>query len=117
MKAEYRAKFSDVCDDLGWTFNHYGDEYELEKVSPAGEDFIIYVAENDFAGDLRRQADDFDEDEHVAMWVQARLSGDLNVRGSIPSVKVLVEDAAAIKAMLCELAEAIERAKEECDNE
>ena len=45
------------------------------------------------------------------------MSGDLNARGSIPSVKVLVEDAAAIKAMLCELAEAIERAKEECDNE
>lgn len=117
MKEEYRAKFSDVCDDLGWTFNHYGDEYELEKVSPAGEDFIIYVAENDFAGDLRRQADDFDEDEHVAMWVQARASGDYYANRSIPPVKELVEDAAAIKAMLCELAEAIEKAKEECDNE
>lgn len=99
MNENYRA----VCERLGWQYadDGYGN-IELEKDSPAGEDFIITVGAENFVDNVKEYAAHFDQEEHIEMWVKAR-----RMVTGVPSVKELVEDAAAIDTMLKELAEAL----------
>lgn len=98
-------KYMKVLDDLDWTVSGYEEDgrVSIGKYSPAGEDFDICVELNDFPSAVMSEAMDFDMDDHVEMWICARHSG----VSSIPSVSELVEDAQAIKEMLCELADAL----------
>lgn len=108
MKEAYR----DVLERLGWSFTDDGDgNIELEKYSPAGEDFIVTVGAENFVDNVKEYAAYFDQDEHIEMWIQARRGG---TRG-VPSTRELVEDAAAIDAMLKELAEALFAAELEAE--
>lgn len=59
---------------------------------------------------MREYAEDFDEDEHVELWVGGR-----GKRGVPETVRELVEDAKAIQKMLYELAEALESVQTNCD--
>lgn len=83
---------------------------ELEKYSPEGEDFIAVIdfdADNQvetFIADLKEYAEDFDIDEHVEIWIPIRGEG-----GCPESISDLVEDAKAIKEMLTELHEELEK--------
>jgi len=106
------------AEDLDWSYSiwnesksTYHDErnyVELNKYSPAGEDFGIVVdfdinaPVKSFIKDLEYIADDFDVDEHVELWVDSR-----GKNGVPNTVRELVEDAEAIKEMLYELAEAL----------
>ena len=81
---------------------------ELEKYSPAGEDFIVAVGVEDFVENVKKYAADFDPDEHIEMWVMARHNG---TKG-IPSIRELVHDAEAIDKMLQELATALQEAED-----
>lgn len=102
---ELSKKYIDILNGNDWSILSYiGDgRVELEKYSPLGEDFIMYVDVINFPDSVRKYADDYDVDEHVAMWIDAR-------RNEVPeSVKELVENAYAIKQMLYELADALER--------
>ena len=49
---------------------------ELEWYSPAGEDVIVTIwfdgSDADFIRSFRDYADDFDAEEHAAMWVNSR---------------------------------------------
>ena len=93
--------YRDICEKLDWSVTSDGDgNIELEKYSPAGEDYIITVGEERFVDNVKAYAASFDQEEHIAMWVEARRSG---TRG-VPSIKELVEDAQAIDDMLRELA-------------
>ena len=93
-----------VCEALDWRVNECEDEIELEKYSPAGEDFIFSIADvDDVPRAVYEYADDFDVNEHIEMWILARRNG---VSG-VPTASELVEDARAIKAMLRELADAL----------
>lgn len=104
-------KITDIADDVGW--KTYIDEdsgtkigIEFEKGSPAGEDFSFYASGTDAAtliGDVDDYAIEFDLNDHVAMWLDAKRNG---VSG-VPDVTELVEDAHAIKDMLYELANAL----------
>ena len=76
---------------------------ELEKYSPAGEDFGIAVSAENFVEEIKEYAADFSPDEHIEMWVLARKNG---VTG-VPSIRILVQDADAIDEMLQELAQAL----------
>lgn len=97
-------KYREICEELGWYWLDCGDgNIELEKRSPAGEDFSITVGAEDFVENVKGYAARFDQDEHIEMWISARRSG---TRG-VPSTRELVEDAAAIDAMLKELAETL----------
>lgn len=93
--------YRDICERLDWrvTSDGYGN-IELEKYSPAGEDFIITVGEEGFLDNVKAYSASFDKDEHIEMWIEARRSG---TRG-VPSARELVEDAQAIDDMLRELA-------------
>ena len=92
-----------VCDNLEWQVNVNGDYVELEKYSPAGEDFNFSVTLKNFKDDVLEYS--FDEDEHVRMWLNAKDSG---VSG-VPSAKELVNDAEEITSMINELKEELSK--------
>lgn len=104
-------KIIDVAESLDWSCDINDDNGELlgiefEKYSPAGEDFNFYAHGNsarEIVDSVDSYYKDFDTDEHVTMWVNARSNG---VKG-VPNISVLVEDADAIDEMLKELSEAL----------
>lgn len=107
-----KEAYSEILERLGWSYTDDGDgNIELEKYSPAGEDFIITVGAEHFVESVKEYAAHFDQDEHIEMWISARRSGTRDV----PSTRELVEDAAAIDAMLKELAEALFKAELETE--
>ncbi len=94
-------KYIDICEKLNWNISEYEDETaDLEKYSPAGEDFIFNVNINNFVNEVMSYATNFDIDEHITMWIEAKQNG---ISG-IPSARELVYDAEAIDEMLQELA-------------
>lgn len=102
---ELEQKYLDVLEELDWQVSSYTDDgrVELEKYSPAGEDFIMCVEAENFPSAVIECYEDFDADEHIAMWIEAGRNG---TRG-VPSARVLVHDAEDIEKMLQELAEAL----------
>lgn len=82
---------------------------EMEKYSPAGEDFSMVIdfdkedQADTFVQDLREYWNNFDVDEHVEMWLPSRGKG-----GCPSSVRELVEDAEAIEEMIEELLDALD---------
>lgn len=89
-----------ICEKLDWKVNEYNTDVELEKYSPAGEDFLFYVDKKNIIKNITEYADDFDADEHAEMWVENMHT----VRGVPQSIRALINDADAIKEMLLELA-------------
>lgn len=92
--------FKEICENQGWHINVYETDIELNKYTPAGEDFSFTIDAND---DLQRQveeyADDFDVDEHVKMWIGGP--------GAPSSIRCLLEDAEWIDEDLHDLAKAL----------
>ena len=81
-------KYREVCERLEWSVYECGDgSIELEKYSPAGEDFSICVGAENFVDNVKEYA------------------------ASLPSIKELVKDAEDIDKMLKELAEALFQAE------
>lgn len=93
-----------ICEELNWKTYPSGNMVEIRKYSPAGEDFSICIdKDGDFVGQIEDYADNFDVDEHVEMWVEAKKNG---VSG-VPSISDLVDDAKDIRDMLYELVNAV----------
>lgn len=92
-----------VCEWLGWCVRTDGNEITLSQFSPAGEDFFFYAEKKRFARSIREYAENFDPDEHAAMWVECMHT----VRGVPQSIRTLIDDADAIQEMLTELSEQI----------
>ena len=74
-----------ICEDLGWEVYETEDDIELRKCSSLGEDFGFSVKADKFLEDLRDYYEDFDAEEHAAMWYNARN----NVRGVPQSLRAL----------------------------
>lgn len=104
-----KTKYLDVLENLGWEVSDGLDDgsVELQKYSPAGEDFNICVNVENFPEAVAEYAADFDPDEHIEMWIEARNNG---VSG-VPSTRELVQDAEDIDKMLQELASALAEVK------
>ena len=98
-------KYLDVLEKLDWRVCGYTDDggVELENYSPAGEDFLMCVSVKDFPGSVMEYYNDFDVDDHIEMWIEARRNG---VSG-VPDTRTLVQDAEAIEEMLETLAGAL----------
>ena len=99
-------KLIDAIEEEGWNINDcfFGDnEWEINKYSPAGEDFSFIIEHegntNIAIRKIKEYAEDFDIDEHVEMWIGARH----NVKG-VPSASILVKDTIQIQEMLDKLA-------------
>lgn len=103
---ELRNEYKDILEEMNWYVCGYAEDgtVELEKYSPAGEDFIVCVEVENFPEAVTDYYENFDIDEHIEMWVEARRNGAYGV----PSVRELVRDAEAIDEMLEQLAEALE---------
>ena len=110
-KPKERAKtldeLKDRIDTAGWSCSESKDEntgdveLELGRMSPAGEDFYIYVCGQTveaLISNLDNQACDFDEDDHVKLV--------MNMRGA-PDLAALVKDAADIHEMLRKLSDTV----------
>ena len=98
-------KIRRICENLDWSIHEYKTDVELEKFSPAGEEFFFCVDKKDFINNVIEYAEDFDADEHAEMWVENR-----HTVSSVPqSIRTLIDDADAIKEMLLELAENLKR--------
>lgn len=98
-------KIRRICENLDWSIHEYKDDVELEKYSPAGEDFFFCVDKKDFIKNVIEYAEDFDADDHAEMWVECRHT----VSGVPQSIRTLIDDADDIKKMLLELAENLKR--------
>ena len=102
---ELEQKYIDILEENDWYVCACDDRIvELEKYSPSGEDFLMCVEVENFPESVREYANDFDVDEHAAMWIEARGK----VKGVPDSIRELIDDAEAIKEMICELADALE---------
>lgn len=100
----YHDALISAAEALDWTVHKDEHGWELEKYSPAGEDFLFYIpigteAIPSFVYDY---AQNFDKDEHVRMLLNAKDNG----FAGVPSARELVDDADAIAEMLMELADA-----------
>lgn len=105
------SRYKEVCERLDWSVHEYEDgSVELEKYSPAGEDFIFSTSSENFVREVKEYAAGFDVDEHVEMWVNSR-----GTRGVPSSIRTLVEDAEAIDEMLEELADALAEVEDDDD--
>ncbi len=94
-------------ESQGWKVSQCGNDFEIRQYSPAGEDFIFYISAEsveEAISEIEQYAENFDEDDHVEMWVEAKYHGSGN-REAIPSIRELVYDAEAIHNMLSELAD------------
>lgn len=100
-----KKKYLDILEKQDWRVCDYTDDgrVEIEKYSPAGEDFILCVDVENFPDAVAEYYDNFDIDEHIEMWVEAKRNG----TGGVPSVRRLAIDAEAIDDMLKELAYAL----------
>lgn len=108
-----KAKYREVCEKLGWSVHVHEDKtVELEKYSPAGEDFLFYVETENFVDNVKEYAANFDIDDHICMWIEAKQNGSKG----IPSVRELVYDAENIDKMLQELTIALFAAEEDDEN-
>lgn len=97
----------EIIENEGWRVVEYeSEEVCIGKYSPAGEDFFFSVPIQNFAEEVEEYAQDFDVDEHVEMWIDARKRG---VSGVPSTIRELLEDAEAIQKMLNDLAEALNK--------
>lgn len=102
-----------AAEKLGWacTPEHFanGDMIMFSQHSPAGEDFFIEVSPDNIVEEVRQAAYDFDTEEHIEMWVEAKRHG----MSGVPSIRDLVDDADEIQDMLDKLADALTEAEYE----
>ena len=98
-------KYLEILEKQDWAVSSYTDDgrVELEKCSPAGEDFSMRVNVENFPEAVMECYENFDIDDHVEMRIEARKNG---VNG-VPPTRTLVADAEAIDAMLEHLAYAL----------
>ena len=114
------------AEKLGWWSSAWIEEsqngrtyVEMDQHSPAGEDFSMIIdfdAEDQcssFRDSLESYYEDFDIDEHIEMWVEARKNG---VSG-VPSIRELVKDAEEIDAMILKLSQTLWEMEVEDSNE
>ena len=107
LPANYREK----AEALGWVIDEdkVCGVFTFRQGSPAGEDYSFDLYADDDFGDgvaaaVRRVYEDFDVDEHVALFAEASVKG----TSGVPKLSVLVEDAKEINEMLLTLAEVFE---------
>lgn len=113
---KWREEYKKLLNDNHISIHEYQNsediEYELEFHSNAGEDCIFTVSKEDFVTDLYHLSEEFDPEEHVEMWVEAKQN---NSTTGIPDVFTLVEDAKWIQSFLKEIAEKVrDRRNELC---
>ncbi len=102
-----KAMLTNKAEELDWTVRFETQERNgktekyvyFAQYSPAGEDFSFYVFYEeieDIPDEVTHYYIDFDPDEHIEMWLEAKRNG---VSG-VPTARQLVKDADDIDKML-----------------
>lgn len=92
--AKLTEKMKQQIENLGWSIC---SDTSINWGSPAGEDYWIECNDpNEMTDTIKSEYENFDVDEHVDMWIEARHSGTQGV----PSTTELVDNAREIKDML-----------------
>lgn len=105
-------RYYEAIESRGWSVCSDDDDgIELEKSSPAGEDFIFYSDTSDFPAGAIGYARCFDPDEHAAELIENR-----GKYGIPDSVRTLIDNADAIKEMLTQLADALDEARADIES-
>lgn len=94
-----------ICENLGWDVLFDENDIILSQYSPASENFFFYAEKTRFKDSVKEYAEDFDPDEHAIMWIENMHT----VKGVPQSIRTLINDADAIKEMLTELSEQINK--------
>lgn len=103
-------KYIEICEELGWSVNECEDgTVELETTTKYEGDFAFTVNKENFAQEVWNYYNDFDVDEYVEMYIEARKNG----LAGVPSARGLVEDAEDTEKRLEELAIRLSAVKEE----
>jgi hypothetical protein len=118
MKNTLEKIIDKLENDTGATWSVYdcngGGSFEISTYSPAGENVIISLDGStlaELAADVRNAAEAFDAEEHAAIILVAKRSGTADERrfyaDAPDSLRELLEDAEAIKALYESLAAAL----------
>lgn len=113
---EFLENITSIAEALGWSVDVDKNDkdstefyVDFRQSSPAGEDFgeTVWLDEKDSFSEqvskIAAQFNEFDIDEHIEMWIEAKKNG---VSG-VPSCRDLVHDAEDIYDMLEELGDAL----------
>ena len=78
---ELREEYVDILEEHGWRVSSFTEDgrVEIETETPAGEDFIVCVKVERFPEQVAMYAQDFDVDEHVALWINAKKNRTSNI--------------------------------------
>lgn len=102
MGKELEKKYLEVLEKQDWSVSSYTDDgrVELEKYSPAGEDFLMCVNVENFPEAVMGYYESFDIDDHIEMWVEAKKNG---VKQTVQNVELYVGNALSLKdsAKIC----------------
>lgn len=113
-------KVTDVIENNGWrlcSVERQGWEYyaDMEKYSPAGEDYVFTAWFNGFDADFIEKvceyAEEYDADDHAADLVQYR-----GQRGIPNSIREIIDDAEAIGTMLEDLSVELAKIVDDVDD-
>lgn len=104
-------KYLDVFEWREWRVREDESGVELEWFTPAGEDYLVNIDTEDqsITGAVFDAYMDFDVEDHVRMWLNAKADG---VSG-VPDIDEPVKDAHAIEGELRDLYNDLEKAREE----
>lgn len=62
----------EILENNGFLVTDEGNGYFIEQYTPAGEDWGFYL---DNLADIKKYAENFDENEEFEMWVEAKKNG------------------------------------------
>jgi hypothetical protein len=108
MKKNEVKKIVEIAEKLDWNVTEEKGEFELEKYSPAGQDFSINISADsieEFAEKLNDRYNNFDCSEEAYIWLDESGHGK---NGAPYDMKDVYEDMEACGQMLNELVEEIQ---------
>lgn len=104
----YAKSIIDVAENSGWSVNVNGNEFEFEKYSPAGHDFIMVVEVDSLksaVNEMESKCCDFDCSEETYLYLDSSGHGK---NGAPYDMKDLYEDMECCLEMMKELRDELE---------
>ena len=109
MKKNELKKIENVAESLDWNITEDNGDFELEKYSPAGQDFNTSISADDlqeFSEKLYERYNDYDVSAETYLWLDNTGHG---TNGAPYDMKDLYEDMEACQEMIRELAVEIQK--------
>jgi hypothetical protein len=105
MKQNELKKIISIEEKLDWHITDENGDFEIDKYSPAGQDFLIQLSADsieEFVNELKGRYNNFDCSEEAYLWLDESGHGK---NGAPYDMKDVYEDMEACKEMIGELVE------------